>query len=507
MNVLAFEPDGRPIAFPTWLDDLQLFLLTDAKDGVSLFDYATGTAAAPADSAPAVDRSQWLTRDAAARLAIRNHLPIAERAHFSQHKTAKALYDAVVARYSSPATAAVGGLILPYLSPDLSSFPTAADLITHLRDSEARFNATLKDEFRAKNPPSLYFTLYLLVTRLPDTLSTVRDHFLAIDAPEITLDDFERQLHAAEKNLLAVGAARGTPRTPLFEGCSPSPLAPSYASVATPVDLPGAEKVATASAPSGKRGGGRGGKGGRGGGGGGGGSDGGGGGGGGGVEVVVGVVEVAAAARGEEAVVVGVVVEAGVGPASSSSRGSSSSSSARPPPLSSFMTGMLGVGRLGVLVAAPIDAWRAKFPDATEFPNWADLLRRDVNVYDLDYDAILAAMYALTVSAEGDCYLCVPPGPGIETAALGARASDPSGTASAQALHTFTLDSGASRCFFRDSTAVTPLPAPVPVSLADPSGGPVLARATTVLPCPAVPSACGDLYLLQDWPPPGHVHP
>ncbi|CAI7848764.1 unnamed protein product [Closterium sp. NIES-54] len=64
----------------------------------------------------------------------------------------------------------------------------------------------------------------------------------------------------------------------------------------------------------------------------------------------------------------------------------------------------------------------------------------------------------------------------------------PQSAAPAQALHTFTLDSGASRCFFRDSTIVTPLPAPVPVSLADPSGAPVLARSSTVLPCPAVPS-------------------
>ncbi|CAI7889115.1 unnamed protein product, partial [Closterium sp. NIES-54] len=134
------------------------------------------------------------------------------------------------------------------------------------------------------------------------------------------------------------------------------------------------------------------------------------------------------------------------------------------------------------------DAWRAKFPDATEFPNWADLLRRDVPIFDLDYEAILAAMYALSVSAEGDCYLCVPPDPGIAPAALGACESAPLGTAPAQALHTFTLDSGASRCFFRDSTTVTPLPAPVPVSLADPSGGPVLAWSSTVLPCPAVPS-------------------
>ncbi|CAI7830461.1 unnamed protein product [Closterium sp. NIES-54] len=98
-------------------------------------------------------------------------------------------------------------------------------------------------------------------------------------------------------------------------------------------------------------------------------------------------------------------------------------------------------------------------------------------------------MYALSVSTEGDCYRCVPPDLGIAAAALGASESGtlPS-TAPAKALHTFTLDSGASRCFFRDSTTLTPLPAPVPVRLADPSGGPVVARSSIVLPCPAVPS-------------------
>ncbi|CAI7801281.1 unnamed protein product, partial [Closterium sp. NIES-53] len=57
-----------------------------------------------------------------------------------------------------------------------------------------------------------------------------------------------------------------------------------------------------------------------------------------------------------------------------------------------------------------------------------------------------------------------------------------------QALHTFTLDSGASRCLFRDSTTLTPLPAPVPIRLAEPSGGPVVASSSTVVPCPGVPS-------------------
>ncbi|CAI7743666.1 unnamed protein product [Closterium sp. NIES-53] len=113
-------------------------------------------------------------------------------------------------------------------------------------------------------------------------------------------------------------------------------------------------------------------------------------------------------------------------------------------------------------------------------------------------------MYAVTDSTEGDCYLSVSPDPGIEAAALGASASAApgtgesaalgagesalSGTAPTEALHTFTLDSGASHSFFRDSTTLTPLSRPIALSLADPSEGLVLAHSSTVLPCPAAPS-------------------
>ncbi|CAI7749825.1 unnamed protein product [Closterium sp. NIES-54] len=55
---------------------------------------------------------------------------------------------------------------------------------------------------------------------------------------------------------------------------------------------------------------------------------------------------------------------------------------------------------------------------------------------------------------------------------------------------------GASRSFFRDRTTLTPLSRPVAVSLADPSGGPVLASFSTILPCPAAPSGTlSGLYL------------
>ncbi|CAI5973458.1 unnamed protein product [Closterium sp. NIES-65] len=43
-----------------------------------------------------------------------------------------------------------------------------------------------------------------------------------------------------------------------------------------------------------------------------------------------------------------------------------------------------------------------------------------VAVFDLDYDAILAAMYVVSTSDSGDCYLCVPPDPRTVAAALGA---------------------------------------------------------------------------------------
>ncbi|CAI7884918.1 unnamed protein product [Closterium sp. NIES-54] len=132
------------------------------------------------------------------------------------------------------------------------------------------------------------------------------------------------------------------------------------------------------------------------------------------------------------------------------------------------------------------------------------VLRTGTRSGEVYFDAILAAMYALADSAEGDCYLSVPPDTGIAAAALGASASAApgasasatlgagafalSGTAPTASLHTFTLDSSASRSFFRDSTTLTPLSRPVAVSLADPSEGPVLAHSSTVLPCHATSS-------------------
>ncbi|CAI7789126.1 unnamed protein product [Closterium sp. NIES-53] len=206
--VLAFDHEGRLIQFDTWLDDLQLYLLSDSRDTMSLFDHTSRASPAPPTTADSATRSQWLTRDAAARLAIRNHLPSAECAHFGQHRTAHALYETVVARYSSPATAALGSLLLPYLFPELSAFATVQDIVSHLCTSDARYRAALPAEFLDRNPPQMYITLYFLVTHLPDSLRAVRDHFLALDPTALTVDLLEQHLLAAETSVVAdVGAA------------------------------------------------------------------------------------------------------------------------------------------------------------------------------------------------------------------------------------------------------------------------------------------------------------
>ncbi|CAI7822952.1 unnamed protein product, partial [Closterium sp. NIES-53] len=509
---------GRAVAFDVWLDDLQLFLQCNSRDGLSLFDLTSGASTAPAADADSTVRSQWLTRDAAARLAVRSHLPPTERAHFSQYKSAQTLYDAVVACYSSPATAALSRLMLPYLFPDLTAFATVTDLITHLRTSDTRYRAALPAE----------------------------DHFLSLCPTTLTVDLLEERLLAAETSITALGASRGDPRTPFFEGCSPVPLLPSVASAAA-VDLVGTESVSVASAPSERRriskakrgkgagggsGGGGSGGGGAGGGGGRGGGRGGGFGGGGGAGGSGG-------SGGRSGGGGGGGGGGGAGRGGAVQRGPQQQQRSRETPspqqLREWYAGRQGSGGTGpctyVLRTGDrtgeqsgglhatqrsfgrlTDAWFSQFPDATEIPPWHDLLRSGVAVFDLDFDAILAAMYAVSISAEGDCYVCVPPDPGIEAAALGASESAApgaresaalgagesalSGTASAQVFHTFTLDSGASRSFFRDRTTLTPLSWPVAISLADPSGGPVLARYSTVLPCPAAPSgSLSGLYL------------
>ncbi|CAI7792833.1 unnamed protein product, partial [Closterium sp. NIES-53] len=308
-------------------------------------------------------------------------------------------------------------------------------------------------------------------------------------------------------------------------GCSPVPLLPSVAFAAA-VDLVGTEEVGAASAPSGRRrnskGKGSKGGGGDGGGGGGGGGEGGGGGGGGGGGAGSGGFNGGSGGGGGNGGGGGGSGSGGGGSGSGGGGGGGGGAgrgaatqrggfggsqrqqqqrSRETPSAQQLREWYAGRGRSGG--AGPCtyvlrtgghrgetcglphtaqrcfgrltDAWRAQFPDAVDLPRRGDLLRQNVAIFDIDFDSILAAMYALTDSAEGDCYLSVPPDPGIEAAALGASASASPGTGE------YTAPSAG-------DTTLMQLRRSVVVSLADPSRGPVLAHSSTVLPCPAAPS-------------------
>ncbi|CAI7793236.1 unnamed protein product [Closterium sp. NIES-54] len=211
LRVLAFDHEGRPIQFDTWLDDLQLYLLSDSRDSVSLFNHTSRATPAPPATADSATHSQWLTRDTPARLAVRNHLPLAECAHFPQHRTTQALYDAVVARYSSPTTAALGRLLLPYLFPELSTFATVEDLVSHLCTSNARYHTTLSAEFLDRNPPPMNIALYFIVIPFPASLHPVKDHFIALDPTSLTVDLLEQHLLAAETKPLGAASTMDGP--------------------------------------------------------------------------------------------------------------------------------------------------------------------------------------------------------------------------------------------------------------------------------------------------------
>ncbi|CAI7805184.1 unnamed protein product [Closterium sp. NIES-53] len=144
LRVLTFDHEGRPVQFDTWLDDLQLYLLSDSKDSVSLFDLPSGAATAPPATADTSTCSQ----------------------------TAQELYDTVVARYSSPATAALCRLLLPYIFPELSAFATVKDLVSHLRASDARYRAAVPHMTRKRRRDTrLAITRYRLDTHIQNHAS------------------------------------------------------------------------------------------------------------------------------------------------------------------------------------------------------------------------------------------------------------------------------------------------------------------------------------------------
>ncbi|CAI6010497.1 unnamed protein product [Closterium sp. NIES-65] len=407
-GVLTFDAEGRAVDFEVWVDGLQLFLHCDRAHGLSLFDLTSGASPAPAADADPTVRSQWATRDAAARLAMRRHLPTTERAHFSQYKSAQTLYDAVVARYSSPATAALSRLMLPYLFPDLAAFPAVVDLITHLRTSDTRYRAALPAEFYAKNPPP--------PLHVHHSLRVVRDHFLSVCPTTLTVDLLEKALLPAEKSIVAVGASRGDPRTPVLRGVLPPPSCrvlplllwlTSLVSSRSALRLPQAGDAAPARARGARA-----------------------------LEGLEGAVEVVVE------VVEGVGVVVGVVPGVAAAAAAVEAAEA-------------------VVVAEGAEAAEvaeeAEVEEAAEAAVAATVVERVATVHRGVSQVVVRASSSGVVVV-GDCYLCVPPDPGIEATALGAGEATALGaSASAAPGASASATPGAGESALSGTTSLPPL--------------------------------------------------
>ncbi|CAI7737051.1 unnamed protein product [Closterium sp. NIES-53] len=154
---LRFDAEGRALEFPTWLIRVELYLRSQPQGHDTLWAHASGDllylgppAALPPQPTP-VDRqffaqgraalSVWESRDAAARLALTSLLPESEEAHFDQVRSAKECLAAIKTRYSTPTSASLGHLFMPFLFPDLASFDSIAALVTHLRSLDTSYRA------------------------------------------------------------------------------------------------------------------------------------------------------------------------------------------------------------------------------------------------------------------------------------------------------------------------------------------------------------------------------
>ncbi|CAI7768617.1 unnamed protein product [Closterium sp. NIES-53] len=441
--------------------------------------------------------------------------------------------------------------------PDLGSFAIVSDLATHLPSLVASYQAACTEAQLLVAPPPIWLTIYWVVNRLPDCLSTARDALLQQQPNELTIDLLETTLGKIESNLLSVASAIDAVAPSLFEGCAVPQFPTFTASRASAAVSVSDDTAAVSTADRQKRGkggkkGGKGGGGSGGGGGGGGGAGGGSGGGGGGACACGGSVRRHSRAQRQHlplnssrqqkrqqveagAAVGGATVAAGgscrclagfrhrltlpptVARAAVSERGGAVAGSAEtlsPPPHTSKLTplspntttaqqggGGEGGGAGGLVLQIPSCHPLNLQDPATPIPHPPPLLHPQQGDGGVAGGPGAADPLPPTAAPEaggwrraaGESYgrvcvdLCLS-SIGACVSALGACVTSEPGTPSAEASLSFTLDSSASQCFFYDSTTLTPLLAPVPVTLADPSSGPAVARSSTTLLCPVVPS-------------------
>ncbi|CAI7733585.1 unnamed protein product [Closterium sp. NIES-53] len=278
LRVLRFDAEGRPLEFSVWLLRARRLLESQVQTRKNLWAHAFGdlpeladTSSLAADPTPAdsdsyaherADVTAWKSRDAAACIALSSLLPESEETHFTQVCTASEFLTAIKARYATPTTVSLGRLFLPFLFPDLASFERTADLINHLRSLDSSYRAACTDAQLAVLPPPMAITIYFIATSLPDRLALVRDVLLLKPPSELTIKVLESALKDVESNLRSVASASGVVPPALFHRCTVPQLptfTASLATAATDVTTTAVTNSSRSRGRSGKRGGGGGG--------------------------------------------------------------------------------------------------------------------------------------------------------------------------------------------------------------------------------------------------------
>ncbi|CAI7851919.1 unnamed protein product [Closterium sp. NIES-54] len=516
-RVLRFDAEGSPLEFSVWLLRARRLLESQVQAHETLWAHASGDLPEPADPAPLAgdstpadsdryareraDVTAWKSRDTAAYIALSSFHPESEETHFTQVRTTSEFLTAIKARYATPTTVSLGRLFLPFLFPNLASFERTADLITHLCSLDSSYRAACTDAQLALLPPPMAITIYFIATSLPDHLASVRDALLLKHPGEPTIKVLESALKDVESNLRSVASASGVVPPPLFHGCTVPQLPTFTASLATAATNVTADAVTTSSRSRGKSGR-RGGQG---------------AGGGGGGDVVSGGGGSAGAGGAPRAAAGDSPVAAGGGdtrqPLPSqqpqqqqqvSGQGSGQRQLQRgvvhPPCTYHVLTGarrsqpcgrshppgqcvaqLTDMARLAYGIDGPASDW-LHLVQTYGLALWGMSASQLVDLFETPH-----AMYDVIDSSASDSVYSTVVSLGASLAKVHDANTSP-GAALEDASLSFTLDSRASHCFFRDRTTLTSLPTPVSVALADPTSGPVTARYTTTLPCLAVPS-------------------
>ncbi|CAI7783999.1 unnamed protein product [Closterium sp. NIES-54] len=497
-RVLHFDAEGRPLEFLVWLLRARRLLESQVQAHETLWAHASGDLPKPADLAPLAadptpadsDRhareraavTAWKSLDAAACIALSSLLPESEETHFTQVRMASEFLTVIKACNATPTTVSLGRLFLPFLFPDLASFERTADLITHLRSLDSSYHAACTNAQLALLPPPMAITIYFIATSLPGRLASVRDALLLKHPSELTTEVLESALKDVERNFRSVASASGVVPPPMFHGKSGHGAGGGGGGGGGDVASGGDGSAGAGGAPRAAAG------------------------------------DSPAAAGGGDARVrqppTGLPAAKGGAAAWYLTRRQQQQQQPLPPQQPWQQQRQQQVSGQGLgqpsLVAAATHRVSALLSLLTRFDWPMVLTAMPLTGFPLfmyvpalwgmsasqlvDLFGTPHAMYAVVDSSASDSvYSSVVSLDAslaeVPVASVGTCVDTSPGAAPEDASLSFTLDSRASHCFFRDRTTLTPLPMPVSVALADPTPGPVTARYTTTLPCPAVPSS------------------